>query len=307
MVLISNLGRNPMSTAPLPASSTTEAFSGDEATHAVVIEPRSGWAALDLMEIWHFRELAYYLAWRDVKVRYKQTVLGAAWAIIQPLMLMLIFTFLRTVMTGRGADATWNKDYPYHVFLYAALLPWQFFSFCVTQSSLSLVGSANLISKIHFPRLLIPVATVGVGILDFLISSLILIGMMAYYQIVPGLYVLVLPVILLGLLLASIGVGTWLSALAVTYRDVRYVVPFLTQIWLFATPVLYQLDRVPEKWRLLYCVNPTAGLISNFRSCLLGEPLHWDCLAVSLLSSTIVFVCGSFYFRKVERRFADIV
>ncbi|MFO1006838.1 MAG: ABC transporter permease [Planctomycetaceae bacterium] len=296
-----------MSTAPLPVASAREVPPSDEASHVVVIEPRSGWAALDLLELWRFRELAYYLAWRDVKVRYKQTVLGAAWAIIQPLTLMLIFTFLRTVLTGRGADAKWDKDYPYHVFLYAALLPWQFFSFCVTQSSLSLVGSANLISKIHFPRLLIPLATVGVGILDFLISSLILIGMLVYYQVAPGLHVLVLPVILLGLLLASIGVGTWLSALAVTYRDVRYVVPFLTQIWLFATPVLYQLDRVPEKWRLLYCVNPTAGLISSFRSCLLGDPLNWTCLAISLLSSMVVFVCGSFYFRKVERRFADIV
>jgi len=295
-----------MSTAPLPVAPTIDAPLNDDA-HVVVIEPRSGWAALDLMELWRFRELAYYLAWRDVKVRYKQTVLGAAWAIIQPVMLMLIFTFLRSVMAGRGTAANWDKDYPYHVFLYTALLPWQFFSFCVTQSSQSLVSSANLISKIHFPRLLIPVATVGVGVLDFLVSSLILIGMMIYYHIVPGLSVLALPVILLGLLLASIGVGTWLSALAVTYRDVRYVVPFLTQIWLFATPVLYHLDRVPEKWRLLYCLNPTAGLIGGFRSCLLGEPLDWGCLAVSLLSGSVVFICGTFYFRKVERRFADIV
>ena len=154
---------------------------------------------------------------------------------------------------------------------------------------------------------MLPVATVGVGVLDFLVSSLILIAMMAYYKIMPDFQVLVLPIILLGLLLASIGIGTWLSALAVTYRDVRYVVPFLIQIWLFATPVLYQLDRVPEKWRLLYCLNPTAGLISNFRSCLFGDPLQWDCLTTSLFSSVIVFTCGWFYFRKVERRFADIV
>ncbi len=296
-----------MSTATPPANSTLEHISPDEANLEIVIEPRSGWAALDLKELWRFRDLAYYLAWRDVKVRYKQTVLGAAWAIIQPLMLMMVFTFLRTVMFGKGTDASWTKDYPYHVFLYAALLPWQFFSFCVTQSSQSLVSSANLISKIYFPRLLVPVATVGVGILDFLISSLILVVMMLYYQIMPDLHILALPLILLGLLLASIGVGTWLSALAVTYRDVRYVVPFLTQLWLFATPVLYQIERVPEKWRLLYCLNPTAGLISNFRSCLFGESLHWDELSVSLASSLFVFVCGSFYFRKVERRFADIV
>ena len=278
-----------------------------EPTVEYVIQPRSGWAAINLIELWQYRELAYYLAWRDVKVRYKQTVLGAAWAIIQPLMLMMVFTFLRTVMAGKGAESDWNKTYPYHVFLYAALLPWQFFSFCVVQSSQSLVGSANLISKIYFPRLLIPVATVGVGVLDFLVSSLILIGMMAYHKIIPDFQVLVLPIILLGLLFASIGIGTWLSALAVTYRDVRYVVPFLIQIWLFATPVLYQLDRVPVKWRHLYCLNPTAGLISSFRSCLFGDPLQWDCLAISLFSSMIVFICGSFYFRKVERRFADIV
>ena len=296
-----------MSTASHSSGSAPDPPLLNASSDTVVIEPRSGWAALDLAELWRFRELAYFLAWRDVKVRYKQTLLGAAWAIIQPLMLMMVFTFLRTVMAGKGAGSDWNKPYPYHVFLYAALLPWQFFSFCVVQSSQSLVGSSNLISKIYFPRLLVPVSTVGVGVLDFLVSSLILIAMMAYYKIMPDFQVLVLPIILLGLLLASIGIGTWLSALAVTYRDVRYVVPFLIQIWLFATPVLYQLDRVPEKWRLLYCLNPTAGLISNFRSCLFGDPLQWDCLTTSLFSSVIVFTCGWFYFRKVERRFADIV
>ena len=285
----------------------TDQATSELPANVYVIEPRSGWVALDLMELWRYRELAYYLAWRDIKVRYKQTVLGAAWALIQPLMSMLVFTLVRTLMTNGNAQSEWHKEYPYHVFVYAALLPWQFFSFCVTQSSQSLVSSANLISKIYFPRLLVPVATVGVGILDFLVASPILIGMMLYYQIMPHIQVLALPLILLGLLLASVGVGTWLSAMAVTYRDVRYVVPFLIQIWMFATPVIYQLERVPEEWRLIYCLNPAAGLVSNFRACLFGEPLQWDCLFVSLTTSVIAFVCGSFYFRRVERRFADIV
>lgn len=286
-----------MNDAP-PAEKTTVEY---------VIQPRSGWAALEFLELWHYRELAYYLAWRDVKVRYKQTVLGAAWAVIQPLMYMIVFTALRILMGSKTAIDDWDKEYPYHVFVYAALLPWQFFSYCVTQSSQSLIGSANLISKIYFPRLLVPVATVGVGILDFLISSLILASMMLYYQILSGIQVLALPLILIGLLLASIGIGTWLSALAVTYRDVRYVVPFLTQLWMFATPVVYQIERVPEKWRLLYCLNPTAGLISNFRACLFGEPLQWSNLLVSLATSVLAFAGGMLYFRRVERRFADIV
>lgn len=285
----------------------TDVSTSEPPTTEYVIQPRSGWAALELQELWQYRELGYYLAWRDVKVRYKQTALGAAWAVIQPLMYMFVFTAIRSLMAGKGAANSWDKEYPYHVFVYAALLPWQFFSFCVTQSSQSLIGSANLISKIYFPRLLVPLATVGVGILDFLISSLILIGMMLYYQLLPGTQILALPLILLGLLLASAGIGIWLSAMAVTFRDVRYIVPFLTQLWMFATPVIYQMERIPEKWRLIYCLNPTAGLISNFRACLLGEPLQWDCLFVSLTTSVIAFLCGSFYFQKVERRFADIV
>ena len=279
----------------------------EESVPVFVIEPQSGWAALNLGELWRYRELAYYFAWRDVKVRYKQTVLGAAWAILQPLMLMIMFTLVRTLLTSGNAHSSWDKEYPYHVFVYAALLPWQFFAFCVTQSSQSLVSSANMISKIYFPRLLVPVSTVGVGILDFLIASPILMGMMLWYRIMPSTQLFALPLIIVGLLLASIGFGTWLSAMAVTYRDVRYVVPFLIQLWLFATPVIYEFDKIPERWRLAYCLNPTAGLISNFRSCLFGEPLHWDCLFVSLSTSLLVFFCGAFYFRRVERRFADIV
>jgi len=296
-----------MSTSRESIGLMTENAEQGEIVPVFVIEPRSGWAALDLAELWRYRELAYYLAWRDVKVRYKQTVLGAGWALIQPLMLMVVFTLVRTLMTNSNAESDWKKEYPYHVFVYAALLPWQFFSFCVTQSSQSLVSSANMISKIYFPRLLVPVATVGVGILDFLVASPILVGMMLWYRIMPGLPVLALPLILLGLLLASVGVGTWLSAMAVTYRDVRYVVPFLTQLWMFATPVIYDFEKIPERWRLIYCLNPAAGLISNFRSCLFGDPMHWDCLLVSLSTSLLVFVCGAFYFRRVERRFADIV
>ena len=276
---------------------------GPTAESEFVIEPRSGWATLDLMELWRYRELAFYLAWRDVKVRYKQTMLGAAWALLQPLLTMLVFAIFFGRL-GRMEDQT---TIPYKLFVYTALVPWQFFSFCVTQCAQSLVSSANLISKVYFPRLLVPLATIGVGLVDAAVASLLLVGMMVYYHYVPSITICVLPLLCLGLLVASVGVGTLLSALTVTYRDFRYVVPFLAQLWMFASPVAYSLDRVPAEWRVIYCLNPMAGIIGGFRACLLGEPMNWDCLRVSLGSSLAVLLVGAFYFRRVERRFADIV
>ena len=274
-----------------------------ESVPEIVIEPRSGWAALDLLEIWRHRELAYFLAWRDVKVRYKQTVLGAVWAVLQPLMTMLVFT----IFFGRLGRMEQQTTVPYPVFVYVSLLPWQFFSFCVSQCSQSLISSANLISKVYFPRLLVPLATVGVGIVDFCVASLLLIGLMLWYHIAPTLSLALLPLLLAGLLVASVGVGILLSALTVSYRDLRFAVPFMVQLWMFASPVAYSIEIVPERWRLVYSLNPMAGLISGFRSSLLGEPLHWDCLGVSLCTGLVACLAGMFYFRTVERRFADIV
>lgn len=290
---------SPVSELEATTMSTTEWDSVSE----IVIEPRSGWAAIDLLELWQHRELAYYLAWRDIKVRYKQTVLGAAWAVLQPLMTMLMFT----IFFGRLGRMSERTDVPYPIFVYVALLPWQFFSFCVMQCSQSLTSSANLISKVYFPRLLIPLATVGVGLLDLAVASLVLVGLMVHYQYSPTWSFGLLPLLGIGLLIASIGVGTLLSALTVTYRDLRYVVPFLTQLWMLASPVAYSLEIIPPEWRLLYCLNPIAGLIGGFRSSLLGKPIQWDCLGVSLASSLLIFLVGAFYFRRVERRFADIV
>lgn len=268
-----------------------------------IIEPRTAGASLGLLELWQHRELAFFLAWRDIKVRYKQTVLGAAWAIIQPLMTMLVFS----VFFGRLGGMEKQTTHPYPVFVYVSLLPWQFFAFCVSQGSQSMISSASIISKVYFPRLLVPFATVGVGIVDFIVASFLLVGLMIWYQVVPGLGITLLPILMVGLLVASVGVGTGLSALAVAYRDVRYAVPFMVQLWMFASPVAYSLDIIPERWRLLYSLNPMAGLIGGFRSSLLGETMHWDCLGVSLASSIAVFIAGVLYFRKVEQRFADIV
>lgn len=268
-----------------------------------VIEPKSGWAALDLIEVWQHRELVCTLAWRDIQVRYQQTVLGAAWAVLQPLLTMVVFT----VFFGRLGRMESQSQIAYPVFVYASLLPWLFFSYCVTQGSQSLVSSANLIRKVYFPRLIIPLATVGVGLIDFAVSSLLLVGLMVFYQILPGRMIWVLPVWGLGLLVVSTGVGTLLSAVAVAYRDMRYAVPFLLQLWMFASPVAYSMEIVPAQWRLLYCLNPMAGIISGFRSSLLGEPMHWDCLCVSMCTSLLAFVMGAIYFRTVERRLSDIV
>lgn len=269
----------------------------------IVIEPKSGWAALDLIEVWRHRELVCTLAWRDIQVRYQQTVLGAAWAVLQPLLTMIVFT----IFFGRLGRMENQSQVAYPVFVYVSLLPWQFFSFCVLQGSQSLVSSANLIRKVYFPRVIVPLATVGVGLIDFAVSSLLLVGLMVFYQIVPGRMIFLLPLLCLGLLTVSTGVGTLLSALAVAYRDVRYAVPFLLQLWMFASPVAYSMEIVPERWRLLYCLNPLAGLISGFRSSLLGEPMHWDCLCVSMSTGLLAFVVGAIYFRTVERRFSDIV
>ncbi len=273
------------------------------------IQPSRGWSSLRLAEVWAYRELLYFLIWRDVKVRYKQTALGAAWAILQPLMTMLVFTLFFGRLAKVGSDGL-----PYPIFSYAGLLPWTFFAQGLSQSSASLVGSSNLIKKIYFPRLVIPISSVLGGLVDFAVAFVVLIGMMAYYRIWPSVAVVFLPLLLLLAVGAALGVGTWLSALNVEYRDVRYVVPFFVQIWLFVTPVIYPASKVAGKldelglpsW--LYGLNPMVGVVEGFRWALLGTGSRLGpVLAASAAVTVLLLASGALYFRKMERTFADVV
>lgn len=267
-----------------------------------IIQPAKGWRSLDCRELWAFRELLRVLVERDVRVRYKQTVLGFAWAIIQPVMAMVIFS----IFFGNFAKMP-SDGLPYPIFVYAALLPWMFFANAITNSAGSLVGSTNLVSKVYFPRLIIPLSSIGAGLVDFVIASSVLLVMMLYYGIGWSVNLLVVPLLALGIIFAALGVGTLLSALTVTYRDFRYVVPFMVQIWMFATPVAYPASIVPEAWRWLFYLNPMTGLIEGFRSAFLDRPFDIAALFVSLVISAAMFLAGIAYFEKVERRFADLI
>jgi lipopolysaccharide transport system permease protein len=272
--------------------------------HEVLIEPSRGWAALRLRELWEYRELLYFLAWRDIKIRYKQTALGLAWAILQPFLTMLIFA----VFFGKLARMP-SDNVPYPLFAFAALVPWTFFANGLTQSSNSLVGSANLIKKVYFPRLVVPISVVLGGLPDFALSFLVLLGMMAYYGIAPQLAILLwLPLLLLLALVTALGTGLWLSALNVKYRDVRYIVGFLTQIWMFATPVVYPASLLSGRWRLVYSLNPMVGVVEGFRWALLRtETAPGMAIVISATMSLLILVTGTFYFRRMEKTFADIV
>lgn len=269
----------------------------------VRIRPSQGWVSLRLRELWQYRELLYFLVWRDVKVRYKQTALGAAWAIIQPFFTMLIFT----LFFGRLAKMP-SDDVPYSIFAFTALVPWTFFANGFSQASNSLVGSANLIKKVYFPRLTIPIATVFSDLVDFGLAFLVLLAMMAYYRIVPSIHVAWLPFFLLLAIVTALGVGLWLSALNVHYRDIRYVIPFLTQVWMFATPIAYPSSLLSEPWRTVYGLNPMAGVVEGFRWALLGtDTAPGPIICVSTLAAIGILVSGAFYFRRMERTFADVV
>jgi lipopolysaccharide transport system permease protein len=282
---------------------TTSTMSQAANMPLVRITPSAGWVSLKLHELWEYRELLYFLVWRDIKVRYKQTVLGAAWAILQPFCTMVVFS----VFFGRLAKIP-SDGVPYPVFSYAALVPWTFFAHGLTQASNSLVGSANLIKKIYFPRLAVPISSVTSGIVDFVLAFTVLLGMMFYYGIVPTSKVLWLPALLLLALLTSLGVGLWLSAMNVKFRDVRHVVPFLSQLWLFATPIVYPSSLLPEPWRTLYGLNPMVGVVEGFRWALLGtNTAPGPILIVSVLITLALLLGGAFYFRRLERTFADIV
>jgi lipopolysaccharide transport system permease protein len=271
----------------------------------VRIRPSAGWRAVNLAELWQFRELFWFLALRDIQVRYKQTALGVAWAILQPFLAMLVFT----IFFGRlaGLDQR-TGDIPYPVFAFCALVPWQFFSYALTQSSNSVVNEQRLLTKVYFPRLIIPMAPVLSGMVDFGVSFLLLLGMMVYYGVYPHAAVLLLPAFILMAVAAALAVGLWLSALNAIYRDVRYTIPFLTQFWLFATPVAYPASIVPERWQWLYGLNPMVGVIEGFRWTLLGggQPV-WTAVAVSSAVVGVLLVGGLFYFRRMEKIFADVV
>ncbi len=269
----------------------------------VVIRPSSGFAPLNLSDLWNYTELLYFLVWRDVKVRYKQTVLGVAWAILQPLLLMLIFT----LFFGRLAKIP-SDGVPYPIFAYTALLPWQIFSRALTDGSTSLVVNERLITKVYFPRLIIPTASVMASIVDFAIALILLVGLMLFYGIVPTTAVVTLPLFVLLALMTALGVALWLSALNAQFRDVRYTLPFLTQFWLFATPVVYPTSLVPDGWRYLYALNPMVGVVEGFRWALLGKSEGMDpVIAVSVIVITVIFIGGLYYFRWTEKTLADVV
>ncbi|MGO9176543.1 MAG: ABC transporter permease [Desulfobaccales bacterium] len=268
-----------------------------------VIEPARGFIPLKLRGIWDYRELLYFLTWRDIKVRYKQTVLGAAWAIIQPFFTMVVFS----LFFGKLARIP-SEGVPYPIFSFAALVPWTFFAYGLNQSSNSLVASANLIQKVYFPRLVIPISSVMSGVVDFLLAFLVLLGMMLFYGIHPTVNILWLPLLLMLVFATALGVGLWLSALNVEYRDVRYMVPFITQFWLFATPIAYPSSLLPEPWRTLYGLNPMVGVVEGFRWALLGtRTAPGPMIIASVFATLVILVGGAFYFRRMEKTFADVV
>jgi lipopolysaccharide transport system permease protein len=269
-----------------------------------VIEPERGWVGLRLRELWEYRELLYFLTWREVKVRYKQTAIGAAWAVIQPLFTMLVFA----LFFGRLAKIP-SDGVPYPVFALAGLVPWTFFANGLAQSSNSLVGNANLVSKVYFPRLSVPIASILSGLVDFALAFLLLVGLMVIEKVHLTAHLMWLPAFLLLSISTSLGAGLWLSALNVEYRDVRYAVPFLVQFWMFATPVAYPSSLVKtEPWRSLYGLNPMVGVVEGFRWSLLGTGgTPGMMLALSVLVSVLLLAAGAFYFRRMERNFADVI
>ncbi len=268
-----------------------------------IIQPSRGWVSLKLHELWEYRELLYFLVWRDVKVRYKQTILGAAWAIIQPFMTMVVFSIFFGKLAKMPSDGI-----PYPLFAYAALVPWSFFANGLSQSSNSLVGSSHLITKVYFPRLVVPISSVISGIVDFVLAFAVLLGMMLYFGILPTFNVIWLPFLLLLAFVTALGVGMWLSALNVEFRDIRYVLPFLTQFWMFATPIVYPSSLLSEPWRTIYGLNPMVGVVEGFRWALLGtQTVPVPIVIVSAMAAVIILVGGAFYFRKMEKTFADVV
>ena len=267
------------------------------------IEPAGSWQGLALTELWRYRELLYFFVWRDIKVRYKQTVLGALWAILQPVATTVLFT----VFFGRLGGMSKQVSGSYSLFVYVGLSLWTFYANAVSLAANSLVGSSHLISKVYFPRLLIPIAAILSGLLDFAIAFAFLLVLMAVYHVAPSPQMLLLPLFVLGTIVVAAAAGTLFSALIVSYRDFRYVITFVVQIWLFATPVLYALDIIPPQWRLLYGLNPMVGMIVGFRSSILGGPMPGALIAAAFAGAAVLLAFALRYFTTVERRFADVI
>ena len=269
----------------------------------VLIRPSRGWQKLKLEELWDYRELLYFLSWRDIKVRYKQTVLGAAWAVLQPFFTMVVFSLFFGKLAKVPSDGI-----PYPLFAFAALVPWTFFASGLTHSSNSLVESATLLKKVYFPRLVIPISSVMSGVVDFMFAFIVLLAMMLVYGVLPTANVMWLPFLLVLAFGTALGVGLWLSAINVKYRDVRHTIPFLTQFWMFATPIAYPSSLLPEPWRIVYALNPMVGVVEGFRWALLGtDTAPGPMILVSSLTALIVLFGGVFYFRRMEKTFADVV
>ncbi len=294
--------------APSPVSSSerhkpdaglTESRQGVEE----IIEATSG-NIFSWSEIWQYRELLYFLTWRDIKIRYKQTVLGIVWAVLQPFLTMVVFS----VFFGRLAGMDRHTGgVPYPIYVFVGLLPWTFFANAVATCGSSVVNSSHLITKVYFPRLIIPISAAGVGIVDLAVSLAVLFVLMLFYHTSLTPQVLLLPLFAIGTCLVTVGVGTFLAALTVSYRDFRYIVPFFVQIWMFVTPVIYPSSIIPGRWRWLLSLNPLAGMIDGFRAALLGRPFDWPSIGLSMFVAVLLFLGGAAYFRKVERRFADII
>jgi homopolymeric O-antigen transport system permease protein len=268
-----------------------------------LIAPARGWAPLNLRDLWKYRELLYFLTWRDIKVRYKQAALGVAWAVIQPILTMIIFSVIFGQLAKLPSDGI-----PYPVFSFVALLPWQLFAGSLQRAGTSLVGNSNLLTKVYFPSLIIPLSAVGAGLVDFAISFVVLLGLMLYYGIMPTWAIITLPLFVLLALLTAIAVGLWLSALNVPSRDVQQMIPFLIQAWMYASPVAYSAGLIPSgKWRIIYGLNPLAGVIHGFRWALLGTNPPDELMLVSIVVVVFLFVSGLYYFRRMEQTFADVV
>jgi len=269
----------------------------------ITVKPSKGWVPLNLRDLWEYRELLYFLSWRDIKVRYKQTLLGAAWAVIQPFFTMVVFSLFFGKLAGVPSDGI-----PYPIFAYAALVPWHFFANGINQSANSLVGNANLIRKVYFPRLVVPISSVISGVVDFILAFAVLLGMMLFYDIYPTSNIIWLPFLMLLAFITSLGVGLWLSALNVQFRDVFYVVPFLIHFWLFATPIAYPSSLLSEPWRTLFGINPMVGVVEGFRWALLGtDTTPGPIIIVSTLVALMLLVSGVFFFRRMEKTFADVI
>jgi len=284
----------------IPAASLPET-AGDPVT---VLEPQTGWQLINVRELWRYRELLYFLVWRDVKVRYKQTALGAAWAVLQPFINMVVFSLFFARLTGAA-----DPEVPYPLYVFAGFLAWTFFANAVSSAGQSVVGCDKLVTKVYFPRLIIPMGAVGAGLVDFVIGFGMLLVIMVCFQVAPGWGLLLVPFLILGLVLLAVGVGALLAALTVAYRDFRFVVPFMVQVWMFATPTIYMQPEqvISPTWIALLPLNPAYGLIANFRLAVLSKPLDLYALAVSGTITLLLMAAGCLYFRRVERNFADII